>query len=102
LKVIFIITAFLLFTESMGLYYLVHISNSEEIVMIEDTESEEGKSSENEIKKFDKNYLQLLGGLLSNNSSRNKFYIKHTCLYHSGFCSKLIQPPRNVVNFSVS
>jgi hypothetical protein len=66
----------------------------EAIVMTEETEGEEEKSAEKEIKKFDKNYLQLLGIMLNNNTSSNKFYIKHTSLYHSGFCSRLIRPPQ--------
>ena len=93
LKFIIIITAFLLFSESIGIFYLLHIENTESIVMTEDSESEEEKSSEKEMKKFDKNYLLLLAIMLSNNSSSNKFYIKHTSLYYSGFCSRLIQPP---------
>lgn len=94
MKFIFIITAFLLFSESIGLFYSLHIVNAEAIVMTEDSESEEEKSSEKEMKKFDKNYLLLLGDMLSNYSASNKFYIKHTTLYHSGFCLKLIRPPQ--------
>jgi hypothetical protein len=78
----------------MGLYYLVNLPNTEEFVMIEETESEEGKSSENEIKKFDKCYFHLLNILPGSNSTKNTYYIKNTKLYHSGFCSRLIHPPK--------
>jgi hypothetical protein len=93
MRLLFTITAFILFSESIGVFDLFHLSQKEELIMIEPRENEEEKSEESELKKFDKNYLNNSESFWDDNASHNIFYFKHTRLYISGFIAELIQPP---------
>jgi hypothetical protein len=92
-KLLLTIAAFILFIDSMNVLQFLNRPAKEISFVLNDMESEEEKSEESEIKKFDKNSHFLHLSVYSANSSHNRYYLFHTLVLMKGYSTILYQPP---------